>query len=162
MTETLHREMTCRRPEPRPDQRHQIDIDDFKTFNDSYGHEVGDAVLCSWPKFMLGLFRESDVPCRSGGEEFHHYPPLDARGTFATCGLSSFKSASPSWLFTWASESTGAEVAHPLDWHRDVTRARAYREDLSARRGRGLYSAKSAGQQPALFVQRSIPASTVG
>jgi diguanylate cyclase (GGDEF)-like protein len=48
----------------------QIDIDHFKDFNDSHGHEVGDAVLRGVADVMMGLFRESDVPCRSGGEEF--------------------------------------------------------------------------------------------
>jgi diguanylate cyclase (GGDEF)-like protein len=48
----------------------QMDVDHFKQFNDTYGHEVGDSVLRAVAKVMLDLFRDSDVPCRSGGEEF--------------------------------------------------------------------------------------------
>jgi diguanylate cyclase (GGDEF)-like protein len=47
-----------------------IDVDHFKNFNDLYGHEVGDAVLRAIGDILLTQFRDSDVPCRSGGEEF--------------------------------------------------------------------------------------------
>jgi len=53
-------------------------------------------------------------------------------------------------------ESTGAEVAHPLDWHRDVTEHGHTGEDLLRGADAALYSAKSA-VATALFVQRSIP-----
>jgi len=48
----------------------QIDIDHFKDFNDGHGHAVGDSTLRAISELMLSRFRGSDVPCRSGGEEF--------------------------------------------------------------------------------------------
>jgi diguanylate cyclase (GGDEF)-like protein len=48
----------------------QIDIDEFKKVNDAHGHAVGDAALVSISAVITSLFRDSDVPCRSGGEEF--------------------------------------------------------------------------------------------
>ena len=47
-----------------------IDIDKFKTFNDTYGHQAGDAVLKVVGAVMRKLTRESDMPARYGGEEF--------------------------------------------------------------------------------------------
>jgi diguanylate cyclase (GGDEF)-like protein len=47
-----------------------IDIDHFKDFNDTYGHEAGDAVLHELGKFLKRQMRESDITCRFGGEEF--------------------------------------------------------------------------------------------
>jgi diguanylate cyclase (GGDEF)-like protein len=48
----------------------QIDIDHFKPFNDTYGHDVGDALLSAFGTLLLSMFRDFDVPCRYGGEEF--------------------------------------------------------------------------------------------
>jgi diguanylate cyclase (GGDEF)-like protein len=70
MIETLHREIAITTRNDDETSIMQIDIDYFKEFNDSFGHDVGDAVLEAVAGVMLGLFRESDVPCRSGGEEF--------------------------------------------------------------------------------------------
>jgi diguanylate cyclase (GGDEF)-like protein len=47
-----------------------IDIDHFKSFNDSFGHEAGDAVLRSFGTLLKEYFRGEDVLCRYGGEEF--------------------------------------------------------------------------------------------
>jgi diguanylate cyclase (GGDEF)-like protein len=70
MVETLEREMAITTRSHDQTSVIQVDIDHFKGFNDLYGHAIGDAVLCGVAEVMLGLFRESDVPCRSGGEEF--------------------------------------------------------------------------------------------
>jgi diguanylate cyclase (GGDEF)-like protein len=70
MIETLHREIAITTRSREQTSIIQIDIDNFKDFNDSFGHEVGDSVLRGVADVMFGLFRESDVPCRSGGEEF--------------------------------------------------------------------------------------------
>ncbi|MGP8009372.1 MAG: diguanylate cyclase [Acidimicrobiales bacterium] len=48
----------------------QIDLDYFKDFNDQNGHAVGDSTLRAISEVILSRFRGSDVPCRSGGEEF--------------------------------------------------------------------------------------------
>ncbi|MDO3388735.1 diguanylate cyclase [Gilvimarinus sp. SDUM040013] len=47
-----------------------IDIDFFKKVNDSYGHQVGDAVLVAVAKIIKDSVRACDVCCRWGGEEF--------------------------------------------------------------------------------------------
>jgi diguanylate cyclase (GGDEF)-like protein len=47
-----------------------LDIDQFKKFNDEFGHPQGDAVLRGLGALMRSMSREGDVPCRIGGEEF--------------------------------------------------------------------------------------------
>jgi diguanylate cyclase (GGDEF)-like protein len=47
-----------------------IDLDDFKTLNDVYGHVVGDRILKSFSDLILDMIRSSDIPGRYGGEEF--------------------------------------------------------------------------------------------
>jgi diguanylate cyclase (GGDEF)-like protein len=46
------------------------DIDHFKSFNDSYGHAVGDQVIQVVARALTGGIRQVDVLCRYGGEEF--------------------------------------------------------------------------------------------
>lgn len=47
-----------------------LDIDFFKKFNDTYGHECGDFVLITVADLIRKSLRESDVASRYGGEEF--------------------------------------------------------------------------------------------
>ncbi|MBC7876124.1 MAG: diguanylate cyclase [Anaerolineales bacterium] len=47
-----------------------FDIDNFKKFNDTYGHDAGDLVLKTMSEVIISIIRESDVACRYGGEEF--------------------------------------------------------------------------------------------
>ncbi len=47
-----------------------IDIDHFKKYNDNHGHDAGDMVLRAVGTCLENLFRNEDVPCRFGGEEF--------------------------------------------------------------------------------------------
>jgi diguanylate cyclase (GGDEF)-like protein len=58
-------------------QRHQdelslmmIDLDYFKSVNDTYGHQAGDMVLREVGRILQKTLRESDFPARYGGEEF--------------------------------------------------------------------------------------------
>ncbi len=47
-----------------------MDLDQFKAVNDSYGHEVGNSVLCHLARLIQGAIRRLDTPCRLGGDEF--------------------------------------------------------------------------------------------
>ena len=47
-----------------------FDIDFFKNFNDTYGHECGDMVLIDVAEIIKNSLREADIASRYGGEEF--------------------------------------------------------------------------------------------
>ncbi len=47
-----------------------FDVDDFKKFNDTYGHETGDKVLIKLVNVLKRVFRDDDCICRIGGDEF--------------------------------------------------------------------------------------------
>jgi diguanylate cyclase (GGDEF)-like protein/PAS domain S-box-containing protein len=53
-----------------------LDLDHFKKFNDTYGHEAGDTVLRETASFLAKSVRAEDIVCRFGGEEFVVILPL--------------------------------------------------------------------------------------
>lgn len=47
-----------------------LDIDQFKLFNDTFGHDAGDSVIAAVGEILRKSVRQSDFVCRHGGEEF--------------------------------------------------------------------------------------------
>jgi diguanylate cyclase (GGDEF)-like protein len=66
----LQRELAEARRYDRPLSCLLIDIDFFKTVNDTYGHVAGDTALAQTARVITESVRGSDVVCRYGGEEF--------------------------------------------------------------------------------------------
>lgn len=70
LEETLDRELTRLERKNLPLSLIMIDVDNFKNFNDTFGHEAGDAVLRDLGGVLQRHVRGSDIACRYGGEEF--------------------------------------------------------------------------------------------
>ncbi len=66
----LEQELEAARRDEQPLSVVMIDIDHFKTFNDTHGHPAGDEALRTFARVVGGAIRSSDVAARYGGEEF--------------------------------------------------------------------------------------------
>lgn len=60
-----------------------LDLDHFKSFNDVYGHAIGDAVLRATAATLRETCRREESPCRIGGEEFLILCPRASEGEAA-------------------------------------------------------------------------------
>jgi len=69
MEETLQREILRTKRDPQPVSVVMMDVDMFKSINDTYGHQAGDLVLQTLGTFLLENTRVSDIACRYGGDE---------------------------------------------------------------------------------------------
>ncbi|WP_146577529.1 sensor domain-containing diguanylate cyclase/phosphohydrolase [Neorhodopirellula pilleata] len=58
------------RKDARPVSCFMVDVDHFKSVNDTYGHHTGDEVLRAVSKQLREIFEERHIVCRYGGEEF--------------------------------------------------------------------------------------------
>ena len=70
MQDTLERDIRRASRTKRPLSLLIFDIDNFKEFNDSFGHEAGDVALQNLCQMVKTLIRSEDVACRYGGDEF--------------------------------------------------------------------------------------------
>jgi len=70
LEETSGRELRRMERSGQPLAMIMLDVDHFKQFNDTFGHEAGDLVLKQVAGTLLDHARESDVVSRYGGEEF--------------------------------------------------------------------------------------------
>ena len=118
-----------------------LDIDNFKKFNDIYGHQVGDLVLRIVARVLKEQLRVNDVIGRLGGDEFCAYLP----------GLSSigFLSTLCERLNKGVTETAAAEgVEAPVTISIGATMLHTFDDFLTAydRADQALYEAKEKGR----------------
>jgi diguanylate cyclase (GGDEF)-like protein len=70
LDETLEREIRRSARSDQPVSILMLDVDHFKRFNDTYGHDAGDMVLRDTGTLLTASIRSEDFACRFGGEEF--------------------------------------------------------------------------------------------
>ncbi len=127
-----------------------FDIDDFKTYNDHFGHQEGNNVLRGVGHVISGAIRESDLAVRYGGEEFALIlPGSDKFGALAVAervraGLSkrAIPTARPGKLVT----VSGGVASYPAD----ATTA----DELLACADSAMYRAKSIGKDQVLLFSK--------
>jgi diguanylate cyclase (GGDEF)-like protein len=126
-----------------------LDLDNFKSYNDSYGHLAGDQVLRKIGSILRQLTRDCDIPCRFGGEEFSIILPetnsagaeLVAERIRNAIENTSFDSESPE-IGNRVTASLGLASCGPDDTTKDSHEANSIIE----RADKALYKAKESGK----------------
>ncbi|MBI5933735.1 MAG: diguanylate cyclase [Chloroflexi bacterium] len=70
MQEMFQREFSRARREHNPLSVIMLDMDDLKTINDTYGHQIGDIAIQRLTNLVQSMIRKADVACRYAGDEF--------------------------------------------------------------------------------------------
>ncbi len=119
-----------------------LDIDRFKSINDTYGHNVGDQVLAGLGGLLAGSVRECDLPGRIGGEEFLIFlsdTPLAGAGCFAERVRKSIKDRPISTDNGLVSFTVSIGVTQ-------INQEDSSMDDVIARADRAMYRAKELGR----------------
>lgn len=115
------------------------DLDNFKSINDTYGHQAGDQVLAAFGQVMQASIRQEDLAARFGGEEFILMLPgttIEDATILAERLRESLENLAFPPLKTRVTASFGIAQYRPDDTI----------ETLVKRADEGLYAAKAAGR----------------
>jgi diguanylate cyclase (GGDEF)-like protein/PAS domain S-box-containing protein len=85
MEESCEREFRRASRHGRPLSIVMVDLDHFKRFNDTFGHDAGDALLREFGALLQSHTRKEDITCRYGGEEFLLLLPELSSGQACQC-----------------------------------------------------------------------------
>jgi diguanylate cyclase (GGDEF)-like protein len=131
----------------------QMDIDHFKSINDTYGHGVGDMALKAFAQTVRDNIRNSDVLARWGGEEFVLLlSDTDVAGAMLT--LQRVRAAVEGTTMPDAPPGLQMTVSIGLAEHM----AGEMLEVTLDRADKALYSAKRAGRNQVMFGELAAPA----
>lgn len=120
------------------------DVDNFKSYNDMYGHQAGDLALRAVAAALLGAVRKSDGVYRFGGEEFLLVLPkqpaarakaLMERTLDTVRGLAIVHAGDPSGQLRLSAGVSSFNMEHPVD-----------ADALLGEADAALYAAKAAGR----------------
>lgn len=124
-----------------------LDIDHFKSINDTHGHDAGDAVLIEFACLLKRNVRPQDEVGRMGGEEFAIILPGSGRETAATVAdrINAMVRAARISL------PSGEEVSITVSTGIHVDETGASLESLLTHADKALYQAKKSGRNRAVF-----------
>ncbi len=138
-----------------------MDLDHFKTFNDRYGHEVGDRILRAFAKTVSQAMRETNLAARHGGEEFVVLLP-DTGARECQMVAERIRKAVERMVVPSGSEkplpkiTVSAGIAVYPEHGRNV-------EELLIASDKALYESKRAGRnRTTLYVEQGEPAEPAG
>jgi diguanylate cyclase (GGDEF)-like protein len=120
-----------------------LDIDYFKTINDTFGHLAGDAVVQEIGELLREVARAGDVVARTGGDEFMLLlPETNAAGAFRVAKRILERVASHPFQGVAGKVPITVSIGLVVDRIRDEN----VMHDLHARADEALYAAKDAGR----------------
>jgi diguanylate cyclase (GGDEF)-like protein/PAS domain S-box-containing protein len=127
-----------------------IDVDNFKSFNDTFGHPAGDTVLKSVSEIIMKSIRDSDSVARYGGEEFVIILPQstanDAAFVAERCRANI---ENHSWALRRITASFGVSVYDP--------QCPIKGEELVDKADQALYMSKSNGRNRVTLMSDIVP-----
>lgn len=128
-----------------------MDLDNFKTINDTYGHTIGDEVLKNTADLLRSVLRTSDCICRMGGDEFAIILP----GVTNTAKILDISNRIRENLVTMkVSDGTNITVCCSIGVHisDEYKRGESF-HDIYAEADRALYRAKNSGRNRLVFAR---------
>ncbi len=130
-----------------------IDLDGFKSVNDSHGHDTGDRLLQALAGRLVGCFRRSDTVCRLGGDEFVVLlEPVGGRESVAALCEKVIATLSQDVHVDGITCKVGASIGvafYPQDGSRI--------DDLVTRADEAMYRAKAGGRGGFSFATEAEP-----
>ena len=132
-----------------------IDVDRFKRFNDTYGHQAGDAVLRSVARALDSNVRKVDYVARYGGEEFAVIAPETSAENAATLA-ERLRRAVEETTVPWAAQKLGVTISIGVAV---ITEAidEADASNIIRAADERLYAAKRAGRNRVEVSQNGTP-----
>jgi len=133
-----------------------VDIDHFKSINDTYGHEMGDKILKKVSAILASSFRSEDFVCRIGGDEFavlmvQMHPGLKHVIEGKIAGVNEVLSSSTEDGLPAVTLSIGSAFSVTAEGAQADTP-----EELFRKADKALYQAKEAGRNTYAFYEEGI------
>ena len=126
-----------------------LDVDNFKTYNDTYGHPAGDEVLRSVGRLLKEAARASDIVARYGGEEFVVVAPnADEADVLELAERLRIAVANADWKVRPITISIGVSTARPVNGGSAPA--------LIARADQALYHSKHAGKNRVTWMDSDL------